>query len=649
MIGNNLKYIAILLLLLSASHLVFACDEIINESILENYNKWSILNSSLLSNKTIKGDAIELSPENFFGRRIDRTYTIKNNSGNVLVIRLLTRGAGLISGDKGYQQAQIVAQFKHRASNKKKTTINFSGSFDWGYKFAVLNNTRGSGKLFVSLRNEALKGTVSFKSIQVFSCKRSDIGELDYPLGWTKKITDALTRKVKIDIPDSIRWSKLNKKLNGYNIGGIANFRNIARILNNDKVKKLRIQLYRYPSGIRANFYHWKFDGYDPSDLKSFPAFNKKGVRRFYTRYSSEKSTTERSNLFKYLKENKTPISLILNVLTSKNIAGQEKFVKLVNKVSGGVNNIELGNELYLKGQQGSLINGATDYIENISDLLKKLNKDYPDIPVGIPVNRYKGEWNKKLEKSGLDYDAVITHPYINVASVASVINDQALLRYSSIAVPEIFNYLGHSFPGKQIWVTEWNFEDRPYRRLAAGPISVGFAANMMLSMLQDNRIKIANFFSLFSSKLGVFSLKNNKNSTFKINYQPAYKFWVTIGELFHNMDETTPVKWSMNTNSSGLKKSINTLLRMQAFRNKNIFYLLLINNSTDKIMINSQLNRNHLVPVKNWELSRLSNKITKCTNNCVITTQENTNKLIIPPVSVVVAGPFMRDWLVKY
>ncbi len=643
-----MKYIATLLLLLFSSDIVFACDEIINESILDNYNKWSISNLSLFSNKKIKGDSIELSPENIFSRRIDRAYTIRRNSGNILVIRLFAKGTGLISGDKGYQQAQIVTQFKNKLGDKKKSTLNFSGNFDWGYKFAVLNNTQGSGKLFVSLRNEAIEGTVSFKRIQVFSCKKSDLRKMDYPLSWAGKISAAPTRKVKLEIPGSISWSKLNKKLNGYNIGSIVNFRNIARILNNDKVKKLRIKLYRYPSGIRANFYHWKFDGYDPSDLKSFPAFNKKGMRRFYTRYSSGKSTTERSKFFKYIKENKIPISLVLNVVTSKNIADQGKFVKLVNKLSGGINNIELGNELYLKDQQGSLINGATDYIENISDLLTKLNKDYPDIAVGIPVNRYKGEWNKKLEKSGLDYDAVITHPYINVASVASIINDQALLRYSSITVPKIFNYLGNSFPGKQIWVTEWNFEDRPYRRLASGPISVGFSANMMLSMLQDNRIKIANFFSLFSSTLGVFSLENNKNPAFKVNYQPAYKFWVTIGQLFQNMNETIPVNWSMNTNSSGLRKNMNKLLRMQAFRNKKIFYLLLINNSTDNIMINSQLNRNHLVPVKNWELSRLADKTNKCTDNCVITTQENTNKLTIPPVSVVVAGPFMRDWLVK-
>ncbi len=644
MVYNKLRYVCLFLLLLFTSRLVFACDEIINESILDNYSKWSVLNSSLIGNKIIKGDSIELSPERFFAGRIDRTYNIRKNIGNVLVVRVLTKSAGIISGDKGYQQAQIVVRFKDRRGKKKYSTTNFSGSFGWGYEFAVLNNAKGSGKLYISLRNEALKGIVSFKSIQVFSCKKSDIGELDYPVNWVGKTKDALTRKVKLDIPGSKTWPRLNKRLNGYNIGGVGDFRNIAAILDDDKVKNLGIQLYRYPDGISANFYHWKFDGYDPSDLSSFPVFNNEGTRRFYAKYSSGKSTTERSNLFSYVKKNKIPVSLVLNVLTSKNIGNQEKFVKLTNKLSGGITNIELGNELYLKGQQGSLIDGATDYIHNISALLKKLNKDYPDIPVGIPVNRYKGDWNKKLEESGLHYDAVITHPYINVASIASVVNDQILLRYSSTTVPKIFNYLGNSFPGKQIWVTEWNFEDRPYRRLATGPISVGFSANMMVSMLQNNKVKIANFYSLFAPRLGIFSLKNNKNPVIKVKYQPAYKFLATMGKLFYDMSETIRVNGSIADN----KGNINEPLRVQAFKNKKIFYLLLINNSINKIILNSQLKPNRLVKVKNWALSRLSDKLNKCSGNCVITTKEDVNKLIIPPVSVVVAGPFMIDWMIK-
>ena len=168
----------------------------------------------------------------------------------------------------------------------------------------------------------------------------------------------------------------------------------------------------------------------------------------------------------------------VLNVLNSTPEKNMQAIRYLMqNKVN--VVGVEAGNEVY--GKYASF----AEYVNDFEPIFKLMEKEYPQIKLGLVAGANTGrkdivQWNEDLSKYKGNYDAVIMHYYYTQKELSEVY-DMIPLRseymgedtkrtdlekaYQKAAEQlltkklfiEGINYAGQKFPGKKIWVTEWN------------------------------------------------------------------------------------------------------------------------------------------------------------------------------------------------
>lgn len=166
----------------------------------------------------------------------------------------------------------------------------------------------------------------------------------------------------------------------------------------------------------------------------------------------------------------------------------EENKMVLDSLINSGVNvvGIELGNELYLKKYQDAKYNSPKVYLDTARYYMERLKIDFPGIKIGlvaapsevIGINpsrlEYYKEWNTSLAEANLD-GAIIVHYYskdmtcdclgdiVAEADVpgkfdcANVALQKDLALWFDTGLP----YYKTMFPGKKMWLTEWNTTNR--------------------------------------------------------------------------------------------------------------------------------------------------------------------------------------------
>ncbi len=170
-------------------------------------------------------------------------------------------------------------------------------------------------------------------------------------------------------------------------------------------------------------------------------------------------------------------VHYVLNVLNSTPEANMQA-IRYLMKNGVQVTGVEAGNEVY--GKYGSF----QEYISDFEPIFKLLDKEYPQIKKGLVGNAQmlKPEfikWNEALADYKGNYDAVIMHYYYTQrelgdaydmipqksvkngttydASLDKAFQKAADLLLSKKLIEDGIKYCKDKYPGKSIWVTEWN------------------------------------------------------------------------------------------------------------------------------------------------------------------------------------------------
>lgn len=223
----------------------------------------------------------------------------------------------------------------------------------------------------------------------------------------------------------------------------------------------------------------------------------------------------------------------VLNVLNSTTEANMEAIRYLV---SHGVHivGVEAGNEVY--GKYASF----SEYIADFKPIFDALSKEFPDIRKGLVAGaniKRKAfvKWNEDLADYKGDYDAVILHYYYTVKELEDVYSmipdklsydpntyysnlDQAFQRaFKEMMEKKLIetglNYANKTFPGKKIWITEWN--TKPSEKLNNTIANGAWQFNQMVAL--RNRVEYFLVHNGVSpDKYGLISRANSKYDTDK-------------------------------------------------------------------------------------------------------------------------------------
>ncbi|MEE9398492.1 MAG: hypothetical protein V3V31_15955 [Methylococcales bacterium] len=575
-----------------------------------------------------------------FGGGISRTIRVPVKSASLIVARARVKGTGLVPGDKKYRKAKLVLEYKDVNGSTIRRAQHLPTAFDWRDVFVVADIGENIKSVTLRLSNEARKGIFSAQSVSIQICDKKGIDSLDYPRRWSTLVKRTSGQQLLIN-PSQINWHPLKQDLLGYNLAYRVEQKKIANLLSLPDVTALYPNVVRFPSGIQANFYHWQYDGFDPADFKRFPAFDKPGVRNAYRQTSKGHGKHGLASVVKWVKAHGARLSLVLNVTTASNTEDLVGFISHVRNLGAEVKYIELGNELYFKEQGGDVVHDAHDYVKIVAPIIARLKKTFPDLPVGIPISHTKKEWNRVIQDARIPFDAVILHPYVDVSCVATVEQDLGLIHYSAKVLPELFSRVARRFTGKKIWVTEWNFQDQPYRRLTKTSTGALFSANGLLSMLDDGNVTAGMYFSLFSRGSGLLPVYTNAGPITSKEPSPALAFWQGIGEIFNQSTHTGKLDIKIKSTSEGISTASIGNVRIRAFRGEKNWHLLIVNNDLSKLILPiSQLG----TPTQNipWHAITMSSSPEKETTKAKFyNTGTSEEHVAIEPMSVTWIGPF--------
>ncbi len=191
----------------------------------------------------------------------------------------------------------------------------------------------------------------------------------------------------------------------------------------------------------------------------------------------------------------------------------------------------ELGNELYLTQNWGKVVPTVEDYIRRASAHAKEVKAVFPNARVAVCVNanddrtnaplvkaapdRFKpaplSAWNAALRRESF-YDAVVIHLYFRPSELkglggvtAQDFTNWANVRSSGFSIDEILAWTERTFPGHEIWATEWNLNNKTSRRTHTYPYLVQhtmlhglFVASFLLNAASaGSKLTIANIWQL--------------------------------------------------------------------------------------------------------------------------------------------------------
>lgn len=168
----------------------------------------------------------------------------------------------------------------------------------------------------------------------------------------------------------------------------------------------------------------------------------------------------------------------VLNVLNSTPEANIQA-IRYLKQHGVNIVGVEAGNEVY--GKYASF----DEYIPDFEPVFKAIRSEFPEIKLGLIVGANLGRkelvrWNDAMAQYKGDFDAVVPHYYYTARELGEAYdmiplrkefdpegkNDDLCRAYDKAAellmekndlLGDGCRYLQQKFPGKEIWITEWN------------------------------------------------------------------------------------------------------------------------------------------------------------------------------------------------
>ncbi len=223
--------------------------------------------------------------------------------------------------------------------------------------------------------------------------------------------------------------------------------------LSNEKVWRavadIGIPVLRFPGG-EGNWYDWKTGAILSAGRATF-AFMEKSKPR----------TVSMDAFMSHARKVGASVSYVLNLMDSpesiRELASHWK------QTNAPVHWVELGNEYYHQNFSKE-IGGTDGYLKRAKQALLALRSGgfkgtvgivlAPSDILGQPYFNFERQWNEEIAMANThDFDAVILHYYPFVESIGF---DSAYQK-GPAGLLNTIKTLRKQFPGKQVWVTEWN------------------------------------------------------------------------------------------------------------------------------------------------------------------------------------------------
>lgn len=199
----------------------------------------------------------------------------------------------------------------------------------------------------------------------------------------------------------------------------------------------------------------------------------------------------------------KMRVLYVLNVLNSTPEANMQAIRYLVQN-GVRVTGVEAGNEIY--GKYSSF----DEYARDFQPIFDMLDREFPDISKGLVAGanvqrKQLQQWNDALAAYQGDYDAVILHYYYTARELGSAYDQLEKVKYTPgkyyPALDQAFQaaklamtkedmigrgiqYAKEQFPGKKIWITEWN--TKPSDKLNNTLLNAGWQYEELLRHRSD-------------------------------------------------------------------------------------------------------------------------------------------------------------------
>lgn len=370
-------------------------------------------------------------------------------------------------------------------------------------------------------------------------------------------------------------------------------------------IKDLKPNIFRFPGGTTANFYHIEGAGYGMKDdeVQTVPIYqlNKK------SRQNMSNNMIDR--FIPIAKENNAKVLLIANMYTSN----PEEIVAMAKKFRANgiaIVGIELGNELYFKAFEGSYPDGET-YLAKCKEfvpVIKAYDKTIPlgvlACPIGGGVNKEKFRaWNELLGKQDF-YDAYVIHEYssckeCNLMETPDMdyIFNQCGIKATSITYNNVrqyvYDYYNQIFPNKKQWITEWNtINSDPYisNTFLQGAHNADYLINIIdVNAANNNPISMASFHALAGDGIPFPMIlyrkyqKTTLNGDKDVSTTASYYTFYFFRNIFSS--HARKCKQEVSLSNNGTEKDI--IVRSFISSDKKKLYLYCINKTASNSTMN--------------------------------------------------------------
>ncbi|RJQ28246.1 hypothetical protein C4565_03940 [Candidatus Parcubacteria bacterium] len=426
----------------------------------------------------------------------------------------------------------------------------------------------------------------------------------------------------------------INKKKYGFNQPAPA-MMNVTydKLSLTPDIINLNIRLFRYPGGTVANFYQWNSDSYDVNDLQDYPQVYSDYREKLFKAYGANGRKVGYESFLTWTKRDSITPLFVINMNTLNDFDDILKAFNTADALGVKVEYCELGNELYFPGQAGEKYENIDKYVLAASDAALRIKKFSKDIKIGVPISgkpewQRGKEWDQAIQNSYLHYDAIILHEYLNVDDIPDNYVGSEAFAFVRERFPEQVRYYTQMFPGKTIWLSEWNMENRPQNNINQTFYGTLFAADFFLKLIEEPTIDIACYHRLMPHSHSILNAEYIENEVYFKKTFP-YFFWKMVGEALVNATNFSNVKIVDITGTYDVRD-----FKALSLYSNNLFYLLLLNTSDKSIQIRHDLEGYSGLKITSLTAKNLSDTLGNNTPNTSIINSQNA-ALEIQPLSI--------------
>ncbi len=326
---------------------------------------------------------------------------------------------------------------------------------------------------------------------------------------------------VNIDTADS---RDIPKELHGVNQNWFKSLKLQTNLIT-EGVNDIKFTHIRFPGGTVSNYYNWKtyYPNWNRFEVDWNETISVIAIKNFYNIHVK---SLKGDDFINYADSLGKDVVFVANVHNSMNFDYMVESLQTLSDLDINIKYLEIGNELYFP--QYGMDNDT--YLSRAKRLSQEARAVFPNVKTAIIINRiaWKGvekkidiEWSIPNENW---YDAVIVHAYLDDGSALWDTNKDEFL-YGTLyevnnKIKNMVVHIKEKYPGKEIWITEWNYFNSTGERKFANTYKNTFHAyNFMLNMLKYPEITLANYHALSQQSSGNTIITLPTRTLFSIFY----------------------------------------------------------------------------------------------------------------------------------